>query len=76
MMMKTTNDLTLDDLMGTDFNVWLSCNKQFGYNIYLESEDGEINEQGIHPYAIESLATFCRNFLHDYDIIKQREETA
>lgn len=74
--MKTINDLTLSDLMGDDFNVWISCNRQFGYNLYLEGDDTEMNEQGIHPYAIESLATFCRNFLHDYEIVKNREEAA
>jgi hypothetical protein len=70
MMTKTINELTLYELAGEDFDVWLSENKKFGFDLELEREDGQVFvEKGIHPYAAESLADFCRRYLHAYERI-------
>jgi len=66
--MSTINELTLYELGGEDFDVWLSPNKQFGFDLELEREDGAIfEEKGLHFYVVESLADFCRRYLHAYE---------
>ena len=67
--MKTIQDVTLSDLMGTDLDVWLSKNKGFGFNLQIDDESGcaLIDENNVHPYAAESFADFCRSYLACYD---------
>jgi len=62
-------DLTLYELMGQDFDVYLKRNNKFGFDIEIDSMDGEyqITEQAIHPAAVESMADFCRRFVAFYD---------
>lgn len=60
--------LTLHDLMGEDYYVWIKNHPKFGYNLTIESDDGESNvTEGVHPDAMESFASFCRTFLRSYD---------
>lgn len=67
---RTFNDLTLADLMGDDHCVWLGKNKEFGYILEIENDEGQqIIEKCIHPAAAESLADFCRRYLNFYDRI-------
>ena len=74
--MKTLNDVTLYDLMAEDLDVWVAKNKDFGYVLQIDNENGEtiVDEKGIHPFAMESYADMCRRFLHFYDIVKAKSE--
>lgn len=67
--MKTINEITLYDLMSEDFNIWVSKNKSFGFDVEIESNKGNVvlEEKGIHPCAMESYAELCRAFLKFYD---------
>ena len=66
--MKTLETITLYDLMAEDLDVWLGKNKEFGFLLHIDNDDGEVvNEKGIHPYAADSFAVFCRRYLHSYD---------
>ncbi len=73
--MKTINELTLYDLGGQDFDVWLTENKKFGFDLQLTDEDGaEYEEKGLHRYAAESLADFCRRYLACYDRVIEKQQ--
>lgn len=76
-MSRTICDVTLYDLMAEDFSVWVSKNKQFGFDLQIEGDDAElaIEEKGIHPFAMESFADLCRRFLYFYDKVKAKEES-
>lgn len=65
---KTLCALNLSDLMGTDHSVWVTRNPKFGFDIEIhKDEEFEVfQEKGIHPFAVESLAEFCRRFLNSY----------
>lgn len=67
---RTINDLTLAELMGDDHGVWLGKNKEFGFILEIENDEGLIIEKCIHPYAAESLAGFCRRYLYSYEKIE------
>lgn len=76
MTKQTISDINLYNLMAEDFGVWLGKNKTFGYVLHVESLDKDgirVQEDGLHPCAIDSLAEFCRRFLHDYDSIQSRD---
>jgi hypothetical protein len=66
---KNLEDLNLYELMAQDFDVYVRANKNFGFDIEIESEDGEykIREKGINPAAMESMADFCKSFLAFYN---------
>jgi hypothetical protein len=72
--MKTLNDITLYDLMAEDMDVWLGKNKGFGFILQIDNENGEglVDEQQIHPGAVQSFADFCRRYLHSYDRITDK----
>lgn len=74
--MKHTDEITLEDLMAEDIDVWVTKSKGFGFDLQMESEDGsiDIKQEGVHPYAMESFADLCRRFLHFYDSAKERCE--
>lgn len=68
---RTLHDLTVAELMGDDHSVWLGKNKQFGFILEIENDEGTaIIEKCIHPYAAESLASFCRRYLSSYEKIE------
>ncbi len=75
-MSRTINDVTLYDLMAEDLSVWIGNNKKFGFDLHIEGDDRTlaIEDQGVHPYAIESFADFCRRFLYSYERAIEREE--
>lgn len=61
-------NLTVEDLMGQDYYVWISHNKTGGIDIYFEDEDGkETIYEKTHPYAVESFYTLCKNFIYRYE---------
>jgi hypothetical protein len=67
-MMNTIGNLSLYELAGEDFDVWMTRNKQFGFDLELEREDGvKFEEKGFHPYAADALADFCKRYLHAYE---------
>jgi hypothetical protein len=67
-MTNTINDLTIYELAGEDFDVWMTQNKRFGFDLELEREDGTIyEEKGLNPHAAEALADFCKRYLHIYE---------
>jgi len=77
--MKNINEITLSDLMGEDFDVWLCKKGPFGHDLEIDDENGFplIREPGIHPYATEAFAGFCRRYLDSYEkIIAQEQEAA
>ena len=68
--LKSLGDVTIDDLMSNDTYVWVGKNKQYGYLLELENDvstEPFLREIGLHPFAMESLAMFCRRFLGFYD---------
>ena len=68
---RTLEDLSIAELMGDDHSVWLSKNKQFGFILEIENDEGQtIIEKCIHPYAAESLASFCRRYLNFYETLE------
>lgn len=73
--MQTLEDISLGYLMSEDFSVWIGKNKQFGYDFYLENEDGKIiiDEKGVHPYAADSFAEFCKHYLYMYEHANRKE---
>jgi hypothetical protein len=73
--MKTLQDITLYDLMAEDLDIWLTKSKSFGYDLQIDDENCQeiVNEEGLHPYATESLADFCRKYLAFYDKATESE---
>lgn len=70
--MKTICDISLYDLCGNDFEVWMKKSKGFGFDLEVESEEGNKHiELGLHPFAADSLADFCRQYLHCYDKLQK-----
>jgi hypothetical protein len=70
--MKNIMELSLYDLGAVDYDVWLNKNKDFGYYLEIESEDGHaFIEEQLHPFAADALADFCRRYLHGYDKLNQ-----
>jgi hypothetical protein len=71
-MNKTIEDLSVYELGGVDCDVWLSQNKEFGFDLEIENEEGTYVEKGLHPYAAQSLADFCRRYLRTYERILEQ----
>jgi len=67
--MQSLEDISLSYLMSEDFSIWMCANNKFGYDIYVEDEECNIvvDEKGVHPYAVESFANFCKRFLAIYE---------
>ncbi len=69
---KSISDLTLYDMMGEDLTVWVGKNSKFGFDLEIENDDGQmIVEKGVHEFAMEGFADFCRRFLYFYDKVAQ-----
>ena len=70
--MKTLTEMSLYDLMAEELNVIVLRNEKFGFDVYLENEDGEkiMNEDGVHPYAADSFANLCQRYLTAYEKAK------
>ena len=72
MTTKTINDITLYELAGIDHEVSIKKNKEFGFDVtIINEEDGLFIEPGLHPYAAESLAMFCKQYLDAYTKIAE-----
>jgi hypothetical protein len=70
---KTTETLSLHDLMAQDFYVYMTKNKE-GYQLDLEDEDGKhVIGKNIHPCAMESMIKVCTRFILHYNQIRKSE---
>lgn len=71
-------NVSLYDLMAEDLDVWVSKNSKFGFDIQIDDENGEsiIDEKGVHPFAADSFADFCRRYLASYDKASNQSEAA
>lgn len=68
-MSKTLHAVSVSDLMGEDHSVWIKRNPKFGFDVEIQNDENTFDvfqESGIHAYAIEGFAEFCRRFLHSY----------
>ena len=67
--MKSLNEITLYELMCENLDIWLTKRKKFGFDLEIDNEKNEpvIRVNGLHPYAAESFAEFCRSYLASYD---------
>lgn len=74
-MIKSLCEISVYDLGATDHCVWLKKNKKFGFDLEIENDEEQsvYKEEGIHPYALESIASFCRRFLHGYNSVMDKE---
>ncbi len=74
--MKTINGITLYDIGAEDMSVWVGDNFKHGFDIFIEDENGTpiANEEGVHPFAAESMAKFCRDYLTAYERAVERKE--
>jgi uncharacterized membrane protein YfhO len=72
---KSLCDLTLSELMGIDHSIWFKRNNKFGFDVEIDNDESQTmyKESGVHPYAVESLATFCRRFINQYDAMINKE---
>lgn len=70
---KPLTSITLHELMGESFDLWVGKNTQFGYIVELENEASEISrEEQISPVAMDNFARICRHFLFCYDRIQDK----
>jgi hypothetical protein len=69
MTIKHLEDITLSDLMAEEFDVWITRNKKFGFDLDIENKEGDVivHAKGIHHLAMDSYADMCRRFLYFYD---------
>jgi len=67
--MNKFNEITLYDLMAEDLDIWVCKNKAFGFDLQIDNDNGEtiVDEKGIHPFAADSFAAFCRSYLAFYE---------
>jgi hypothetical protein len=74
-MAKSLCDLSIYELGSIDHYVILRRNKKFGFDLEIENEEDQTSyeEKGLHPYALDSIALFCRRFLTSYDNIMDKE---
>jgi len=72
--MKTTNQVTLYDLMAEDMDVWLIKRKDKEFEMQIDDENGRtiVEEDEIHPFAVEAFARFCRNYLRTFENANKR----
>ena len=73
--MKSFETMTLGELMAEDLELWLTKDSKFGFNLTIEDDKGELvlDEKGVHPYAIESFADFCRRYVAFYEKTQEQE---
>ena len=74
--MKTITEITLYDLMAEDLDITVTKDKRFGFVIQLENDYGKnvVEELGIHPFAADSFASFCRQYLASYERATKESE--
>ncbi len=74
-IMKSINELTLYDLMSEEYQIWISKNNKFGFDLTINGENGNViaDEKGIHRFAIEGFAEFCRDYLYCYERAMKQE---
>ena len=70
MQLKGLEDINLYDLMAEDHRAYLYKTASGDFNLEIDDEDSKtiLEEVKLHKYALESLANFCKSFLHYYSI--------
>ena len=65
----TICSMSVYELMADDLDVWLQRNKDHTYQLTVEGfeEDSPAVDEAVHRCAIDSMADFCRRFLHSYE---------
>jgi len=54
--------------MGEDHSVYIRKNSKFGYDMeVVRDETDESFTVNVHDFAADSLAVFCRMYLHGYE---------
>lgn len=73
---KSLFDITLYDLGSIDHDVYLKQNKTFGFDIQITNQEEDVlyKQDGVHHYAVESIAVFCRHFLYYYESVLNQEQ--
>lgn len=68
-------DINIYELMGLDHYVHIKRNNKFGFDLEIINDEEKINyvNEQLHPIAVESLAQFCRGFLHSYSSLLDGE---
>lgn len=68
-------DLNMYELMGLDHDVHIRRNNKFGFDLQIINDEEKITyeHKELHPISIESLAAFCRCFLHSYSSLLDGE---
>lgn len=77
-MVKSLCEISVHDLGGVNHYVYLTKNKKFGFDLEIINEEDQVTykDKEFHPYALDSIATFCRSFLRNYDhVMAQMEKT-
>jgi len=60
--------LTLHDLMGEDYDVYIRKNEKFGYDMEVSRDAPEESfTVNVHDFAADALAVFCRMYLSGYE---------
>ena len=67
--MKSLTEITLYDLMAEDLDIWITKNKEFGFDLDIDDDQNGalVTVDGLHPDAATSFAEFCRSYLASYD---------
>lgn len=69
--MKDALSLTLEELLSQSYYIHITKNPKFGFDIWLEDEDGVPYEsKGVHPFAIQSLKELIRSFEANLKVLK------
>ncbi len=73
-MEMSLSELSVYELGAVDHYVTIRRNK-FGFDLEIENEEDlmRYRDKQVHPYAMESLAVFCRRFLHAYSNLLDKE---
>jgi hypothetical protein len=67
---KSLSEITVLDLLGEDYNLWITKNKKGGFDVQMEldwDDNESVLERNIHPYAMDNFAKFCKNFVRQYE---------
>lgn len=75
--LKSLEEISIYDLMGSEYDIWITKNKNFGFDIEIDNDEYEtiLHEKELHPFAVESLVTFCKKVLLSYARYENNEVT-
>ena len=68
------SNISLEDLMAEDYSLQIKKNSLHGFDLTidcLQLTDFHVEDGAIHPYAMDSFANFCEQFLKQYEKAKK-----